>query len=380
MTANALVVDDSKVIQFKLCKMLESRGLGTHVAGSGAEALAFLKDNRPDFVLMDYMMEDLDGYEVTRRIVADPQTTSIPVFICTGEDTPEARARAADTGARGFMVKPVDESALDRLLATLKATRPPEAAPTTARQVMPVAERLSQEGAAALAQAAVRDAVEHALGERMAAAQAEIERTMHGVAERVAAAAIEHTLQAWRAEQARALERFAEEAIAAGDRAVDLKLAPALASLENARISQQAALVQVEKNAIEGAHEAARQAIGAHGADPLRAISAEIEVLKAHHAALEERLGSDSARVAETATTRAHDPAELTAIATDAAERVARDLVNENMRDREAPARPLAEPDTSPADRSRRGSKVLVTWMAGLTVVVLWMLVRGVAG
>ena len=62
-TARALVVDDSKVIQFKFSKMLQSRGLGALVTGSGAGALAFLKTHRPDFILMDYMMADIDGSE-----------------------------------------------------------------------------------------------------------------------------------------------------------------------------------------------------------------------------------------------------------------------------------------------------------------------------
>ena len=179
-TARALVVDDSKVIQFKLSKMLQSRGLGAHVAGSGAEALAFLKTHRPDFILMDYMMADIDGYEVTRRIVADPETTAIPVIICTGEDTAEARARAAETGARGFMVKPVDDAALDCLLMTLHANTPQGAA-APARIVTPAVERAPNEAPVALAQAAARDAVERALEERLAARLADFERVMQGI-------------------------------------------------------------------------------------------------------------------------------------------------------------------------------------------------------
>jgi len=184
-TARALVVDDSKVIQFKLSKMLQSRGLGTHVAGSGTEALAFLKTHRPDFILMDYMMEDIDGYEVTRQIVEDPATAAIPVIICTGEDTAEARTRAAENGARGFMVKPVDDAALDRLLVTLQVSAP-QASAAPARIVTPAIERAPNETPDALAQAAARDAVDRALDERLAAGLADIERTLtQGVAQGV---------------------------------------------------------------------------------------------------------------------------------------------------------------------------------------------------
>ena len=74
----ALIVDDSKVVQFKLKRMLEARGLGVDTASSGHEALDFLKSNAPDVVFMDFMMPDMDGYEVTGMITANPATAAIP--------------------------------------------------------------------------------------------------------------------------------------------------------------------------------------------------------------------------------------------------------------------------------------------------------------
>ncbi len=88
----ALIVDDSKVVQFKLKRMLEARGLGVDTASSGHEALDFLKSNAPDVIFMDFMMPDMDGYEVTGMITANPVTASIPVVMCTGHDTPQDRA------------------------------------------------------------------------------------------------------------------------------------------------------------------------------------------------------------------------------------------------------------------------------------------------
>jgi CheY-like chemotaxis protein len=115
----ALIVDDSKVVQFKLKRMLEARGLGVDTASSGHEALDFLKSHSPDLIFMDFMMPDMDGYEVTGMITADPQTSAIPVVMCTGHDTPQDRARAKENGASGFVTKPVDDAALDGLLAEL---------------------------------------------------------------------------------------------------------------------------------------------------------------------------------------------------------------------------------------------------------------------
>ena len=124
----ALIVDDSKVVQFKLKRMLEARGLGVDTASSGHEALDFLKSHAPDVIFMDFMMPDMDGYEVTGMITANPVTATIPVVMCTGHDTPQDRARAKESGASGFVTKPVDDSALDTLLAELRERAPSEAA------------------------------------------------------------------------------------------------------------------------------------------------------------------------------------------------------------------------------------------------------------
>jgi len=391
-TARALVVDDSKVIQFKLSKMLQSRGLGTHVAGSGTEALAFLKTHRPDFILMDYMMEDIDGYEVTRQIVEDPATAAIPVIICTGEDTAEARTRAAENGARGFMVKPVDDAALDRLLVTLQVSAP-QASAAPARIVTPAIERAPNETPDALAQAAARDAVDRALDERLAAGLADIERTltarvaaevavfersMQALAEQAVAAAVERALDARRVEENNARERFAQEVIAAAECAVDVKLAPMLEALKDMRAAQEATSVRVKRDAIEAAHVAAREAMSERDVEGVCAITAEIEALKAHHATFEQRLDGLLVRASETSTTTAHHPEALEDIATAATERLAHDVVND-MRDRVAASQTADDQVAPPAIASRRGNSLLVPWMAGLTVVVLWILVRTLA-
>ena len=115
----ALIVDDSKVVQFKLKRMLEARGLGVDTASSGHEALDYLKSHAPDVIFMDFMMPDMDGYEVTGIITTNPVTAAIPVIMCTGHDTPQDRARARENRASGFVTKPVDDPTLDAVLAQL---------------------------------------------------------------------------------------------------------------------------------------------------------------------------------------------------------------------------------------------------------------------
>ena len=104
--AKVLVVDDSKVVQFKLRRMLEARGLVVDTAASGRESLDYLKTKMPDVIFMDFMMADMDGYEVTSQITANPETAAIPVIMCTGHDPPADRERAKESGASGFVTKP----------------------------------------------------------------------------------------------------------------------------------------------------------------------------------------------------------------------------------------------------------------------------------
>src|SRR5206468_3754333 len=113
---------------------------------------------------MDYMMTGADGFEVTSQIVANPQTSSIPVVMCTANDTPNDRARAKVCGASGFLTKPIAEAALDVVLAELReragAPKPAAApavqpaavgAPTMAREeIVEIAERIAREVAGKL--------------------------------------------------------------------------------------------------------------------------------------------------------------------------------------------------------------------------------------
>src|SRR5258705_3646466 len=118
--SKALVVDDSKVVRVMFKRMLEARGLGVETAASGQEAIDHLKVHSADVIFMDYMMTGADGFEVTSMIVGNPQTSSVPVVMCTANDTPNDRARAKVCGATGFLTKPIVEVALDGVLDELR--------------------------------------------------------------------------------------------------------------------------------------------------------------------------------------------------------------------------------------------------------------------
>jgi len=106
-----LVVDDLPQNVRLLRAVLEPRGYAIASASSGAEALARLAAGGIDLVLLDVVMPGLDGYEVCRRLRADPETAFLPVVMITASGEQEKR-RALDAGADDFVTKPFDQAEL----------------------------------------------------------------------------------------------------------------------------------------------------------------------------------------------------------------------------------------------------------------------------
>ena len=81
-------------------------GFRAATAINGLDGLVKALSLRPDVIVMDLAMPDLDGLDCTRQLAASPLTREIPVIVLTGHATPEAKARAVAAGCRGFLVKP----------------------------------------------------------------------------------------------------------------------------------------------------------------------------------------------------------------------------------------------------------------------------------
>lgn len=121
MSARILVVDDIEPNRRLLQAKLEAQYFEVTLADGGAAALECVKHELPDIILLDVMMPGMDGYEVCRRLKANPRTKHIPVVMVTALSESEDRIKGLDVGAEDFLTKPVDDFALmSRINALLR--------------------------------------------------------------------------------------------------------------------------------------------------------------------------------------------------------------------------------------------------------------------
>jgi two-component system cell cycle response regulator len=118
MTARILVVDDVPANLRLLEAKLRAEYFEVALASSGPEALALVPTWWPDVVLLDVMMPGMDGFEVCRRLKAQPETAHVPVVMVTALTDRTERVRGLEAGADDFISKPVDTALL---FARLKA-------------------------------------------------------------------------------------------------------------------------------------------------------------------------------------------------------------------------------------------------------------------
>jgi twitching motility two-component system response regulator PilH len=107
-----MIVDDSPTETHVLKTMLEGNGFLTLMASDGRQAIDVCRKEKPDLVLMDVVMPGINGFQATRTLHRDPETSTIPIIMVTSKNQETDKEWARRQGASDYLVKPVREGDL----------------------------------------------------------------------------------------------------------------------------------------------------------------------------------------------------------------------------------------------------------------------------
>lgn len=125
MGAKILVVEDEAALSELLSYNLTKEGFEVSLSADGEDAVIAVDEQRPDLILLDWMLPTQSGIEVCRQIKARPETRDIPVIMLTARGEEEDRIRGLNTGADDFITKPFSMTELvARIRAVLRRTSP----------------------------------------------------------------------------------------------------------------------------------------------------------------------------------------------------------------------------------------------------------------
>jgi putative two-component system response regulator len=117
--ANILVVEDDAMNARLMERLLTNEGYAVQIAHDGESALAFLKAERPDVIVLDVQLPGMDGFDVCKTIKQTPATRLVPVVLVTGMGAREHRLAGIRAGADEFLTKPYDIEELQARVASL---------------------------------------------------------------------------------------------------------------------------------------------------------------------------------------------------------------------------------------------------------------------
>lgn len=125
MRANVLVVEDEQAIREMIAFALDRAGMDVNLAGNAQEALVAISSNRPDIILMDWMMPGVSGLELTRRLRRDSFTEDIPIIMLTARVTEDDKVAGLEAGTDDYVIKPFSpRELLARIRAVLRRSTP----------------------------------------------------------------------------------------------------------------------------------------------------------------------------------------------------------------------------------------------------------------
>lgn len=114
--AQILVVDDSSMHTNVMRRMLQRHGHEVITAASGEEGVEIAQHEMPDVIMMDVVMPGMNGFQATRQITRNKYTEHIPVILVSSKSQEADKMWGERQGAKGYLVKPIDEDSLIRVL------------------------------------------------------------------------------------------------------------------------------------------------------------------------------------------------------------------------------------------------------------------------
>jgi two-component system alkaline phosphatase synthesis response regulator PhoP len=119
-----LVEDDPDIVRL-VTHYLEKDGFQVQAASTGPQGLGAVRKRKPDAVILDLMLPDMDGYEVCKRLRADPSTATVPIMMLTAKGDETARVVGLEIGADDYVTKPFSpKEVVARLRALLRRSAP----------------------------------------------------------------------------------------------------------------------------------------------------------------------------------------------------------------------------------------------------------------
>jgi two-component system, OmpR family, response regulator MtrA len=109
MSTKILVIDDDLAITELMSMLLKTHGFDVITTNSGADGVKLVREKNPNVVILDLMMPDMDGWQVSKAVRA---FNNVPILILSAINDPAMVASVLDTGADDFLVKPVPSSVL----------------------------------------------------------------------------------------------------------------------------------------------------------------------------------------------------------------------------------------------------------------------------
>jgi DNA-binding response OmpR family regulator len=121
MAEKILIIDDDVDTLRLVGLMLQRQGYEISAASNGSQGLTKALEERPDLILLDVMMPDMDGYEVTRRLRKNPVTAAIPIMMFTAKTQLDDKVTGFEVGADDYLTKPTHPTELQAHVKALLA-------------------------------------------------------------------------------------------------------------------------------------------------------------------------------------------------------------------------------------------------------------------